>query len=105
MIRKFFIAALVVAAFGCARPAEPPRVATAPHRQVAEPRELRPVQMQPLVEQPRGVALHGPEKTYLEQVDNSGWSGRSPAPPPEAVGGGPPEYEDSADEQEQTNPK
>lgn len=116
MFRKFLTAVLVVAAFGCARSAPTPKVAavapakpsrTTQQALVAKRRELRPVgvakELRP-VEQ-HGVALHGPEKTYLEQVDNSGWSGRSPGLPPEAVGGGPPEYEDDADEEQQTGNK
>ena len=110
MTRKFLTAVLVVAAFGCARSASTPATPHAPTAQmqktqtssvaVGKPRELRPVgvakELTPAAHDENGVALHGPAKTYLEQVDNSGWSGRSPAlpadepkEPPKAIGGGP----------------
>ena len=101
MTRKFLTAVLVVAAFGCARSASTPNAPVAATTAttmktktvaVAKPRELRPVgvakELTPTTRPEPGVALHGPEKTYLEQVDNSGWGGRSPEPPT-AVGGGP----------------
>jgi hypothetical protein len=108
MTRKVLIAVLVVAAFGCARSAstrgpavaptiraEKKTVAAAP---VAVAQELK-------LDDDKPVALHGPEKTYLEQVDNSGWSGRSPALP-EAIGGGPPaEDEETNSGEEQSEQK
>lgn len=107
---KHLSAALVVAALGCAGSAPAPSVAQsrAPLAKVAkvenkEPRLLRPVgvaqSMQPLSNEPHvlvhktkegGVGLTGPEKTYLERVDPSGWSGRSStSEEPAAIGGGP----------------
>jgi len=96
MSRKLLIAVLAVAAFGCARSASTPvtHAKTTPKTVAVHPRprEVQPahiVKELTLDPQPEvGVALHGPEKKYLEQVDNSGWSGRSPEPP-SAIGGGP----------------
>jgi hypothetical protein len=109
MIRKFLIAALAVVAFGCARSASTPATATVPSPRprpvpVAKPREPRTLATPAPTKavDSRGVALHGPEKSYVEQIDNSGWSGRSPAPAPTGVGGGPPEYEDEADDEQKT---
>ena len=73
-----------------AKPRAPRTIATPAAPKPVDARESRP------------VALHGAEKTYVEQIDNSGWSGRSPAPAPEGVGGGPPEYEDEADDEQKT---
>jgi hypothetical protein len=100
MSTKFLTAALVVAAFGCARSGSTPAT-TAPTARaetktvaVTTTRELKPVgvakELTPdAAKQEPGVALHGPAKTYLDQSDNSGWSGRTPGLAPTAVGGGP----------------
>ena len=97
MTAKLLTAVLVVAAFGCARSAStgaPPvahaKTATTTTVAASKPREPRQVAKELKPDSALGVALHGPEKGYLEQVDNSGWSGRSPELTPDAVGGGPP---------------
>lgn len=104
---KHLSAALVVAALGCAGSAPAPSVAQSRAAlakvEKKEPRVLRPLgvaqSMQPLANEPHvvvhktkegGVGLTGPEKTYLERVDPSGWSGRSStSEEPAAIGGGP----------------
>ncbi len=101
---KYLIAASLVVALGCAKSAPAPVVAQS-HAPLARDRVLRPIgvaqSMQPLSNEPHlvvhktkegGVGLTGPEKTYLERVDPSGWSGRSS--PPDAIGGGPRATED-----------
>lgn len=113
MTAKYLTAALLVAALGCAQSAAPTQPVVAQSRapltkvtkvDKKELRVLRPVgvaqSMQPLANEPHivinktkegGIGLHGPEKTYLEQVDPSGWSGRSiAAEQPAGIGGGPP---------------
>jgi hypothetical protein len=119
MTAKYLTAALLVAALGCAQSTTPtqPVVAQshAPLTKKTPPRVLRPVgvaqSMQPLANEPHvvinktkegGIGLHGPEKTYLEQVDPSGWSGRSvPAnEPPTAIGGGPAATSDESTEEQ-----
>jgi hypothetical protein len=117
MTRKLITAVLVVAAFGCARSASTPAtpVPRAPEKRVGvhhTQRELRPANVSRELKldshRDEGVALHGPEKTYLEQVDNSGWSGRSPGPveqPPTAIGGGPAADDPWASEDEQSEEK
>lgn len=97
-------AGLVVAALGCASSAPPPAVAQARApltKKITPARELRPAgvaqSMQSTFQVPSmivhhtkegGIGITGPEKTYLDQTDPSGWSGRSPGAPV-GVGGGP----------------
>lgn len=108
MIAKYLPAVFVVAALGCAQsttqtqPVAAVRNTTPKTTLAAKPRELRSANiaqsMQPLANTPHvvvshtkegGVGLTGPEHTYVEQVDPSGWSGRSAPPAPEGIGGGP----------------
>lgn len=124
MTAKYLTAALFVAALGCAQSAAPTPPVVAQSRApltktvAKEPRVLRPVgvaqSMQPLANEPHivinktkegGIGLHGPEKSYLEQVDPSGWSGHSvPAPEaPTGVGGGPPAAALTSDDESSGN--
>lgn len=110
MTAKLIPAAFVVAlscSLGCssttttstpATPATPKKAVVAK----SKPRELRSAEvaqtMQPLTNELHivanmtkegGVGLTGPERSYIERTDNSGWSGRSAPAEGAAIGGGP----------------
>jgi hypothetical protein len=117
MNAKLIPAALLVAALGCAG-STTPQAPVAPKKTTvaAKPRELRSAgiaqSMQPLMNAPRvvasknqegGVSLTGPDRSYLERVDNSGWSGRSAPAPGDGIGGGPSSDESNPYEEEDQN--
>ena len=114
MTAKYLSVALpllsIVAALGCTQStAQAPPVVSGtpatPHKTTvatAKPRELRSANiaqtMQPLMNTPSvivtrttegGIGLTGPARSYIQQVDPSGWSGISAPAAPEGIGGGP----------------
>ena len=103
MTAKLITGALMVVALGCGNSTTTTPAPAMPHTTTAKPKALKSVEvaktMQPLKKEEKkdesGVALTGPERGYLERVDNSGWSGRSGPPEGEAIGGGPKADEDN----------